>query len=70
MIKNFKWLFLVSLAFAACNSDDETAKDNNSSDGLPLTSGLADFTKYVALGDYSKQVRKMHTQIFWRNNLN
>lgn len=51
MIKNFKWLLLVSLAFAACNSDDETVKDNNSSDGLPLTSGSADFSKYVALGD-------------------
>ncbi|MFB9109536.1 SGNH/GDSL hydrolase family protein [Flavobacterium gyeonganense] len=51
MIKNFKWLLLVSLAFAACNSDDETVKENNSSDGLPLTSGSADFSKYVALGD-------------------
>ncbi|WP_281309439.1 SGNH/GDSL hydrolase family protein [Flavobacterium flavigenum] len=51
MIKNFKWLLLVSLAFAACNSDDETVKENNSVDGLPLTSGSADFSKYVALGD-------------------
>ena len=51
MIKNFKWLLLVSLTFAACNSDDEKAKDTNSSDGLPLTSGTADFSKYVALGD-------------------
>ncbi|MEL1255676.1 SGNH/GDSL hydrolase family protein [Flavobacterium sp. DGU38] len=51
MIKNFKWLLVVSLAFAACNSDDDTVKDNNSSDGLPLTSGSADFSKYVALGD-------------------
>ena len=51
MIKNFKWLLLVSLTFAACNSDDETIKDTNSSDGLPLTSGSADFSKYVALGD-------------------
>ena len=51
MIKNFKWLLLASLVFAACNNDDETVKDNNSSDGLPLTSGSADFSKYVALGD-------------------
>lgn len=51
MIKNFKWLLLVSLTFAACNSDDETVKDTNSSDGLPLTSGSADFSKYVALGN-------------------
>ncbi|MCI9844398.1 SGNH/GDSL hydrolase family protein [Flavobacterium pectinovorum] len=51
MIKNFKWLLLVSLTFAACNSDDDTLKDNNSSDGLPLTPGTADFSKYVALGD-------------------
>lgn len=52
MIKNFKWLLLVSLTFAACNSDDNTTTEVvNSSDGQPLTSGSADFTKYVALGD-------------------
>lgn len=51
MIKNLKWLLLVSLTFAACNSDDDAPKENNSSDGLPLTSGTADFSKYVALGD-------------------
>ena len=46
MIKNFKWLLLVSLAFAACNSDDDqTVVDE------PITAGSADFTKYVALGD-------------------
>ena len=50
MIKNFKWLFLVSLTFIACNNDDETVV-NNTSDGLPLTSGSANFSKYVALGD-------------------
>jgi lysophospholipase L1-like esterase len=50
MIKNFKWLVLVSLTFVACNNDDETIV-SNSSDGLPLTSGTADFSKYVALGD-------------------
>ncbi len=40
MIKNFKWLLLVSLTFVACNNDDE-----NSSNLLkvPLTAGTADF---------------------------
>ena len=51
MIKNFKWLLLVSLTFVACSSDDETVVEQNSSDGLPLTAGSADFSKYVALGD-------------------
>jgi hypothetical protein len=51
MIKNFKWLLLVSLTFAACNSDDNTAAVVDSSDGLPLTSGSANFSKYVALGN-------------------
>jgi hypothetical protein len=52
MIKNFKWLLLVSLTFVACNSnDEEVIVDSNSSDGLPLTAGSADFSKYVALGD-------------------
>ncbi|WP_278020129.1 G-D-S-L family lipolytic protein [Flavobacterium ginsengisoli] len=51
MIKNFKWLLLVSLTFVACNSDDNTSEVIDSTDGLPLTSGSADFAKYVALGD-------------------
>jgi hypothetical protein len=51
MIKNIKWLFLVSLTFVACNNNDETVVDNNSSDGLPLTAGSADFSKYVSLGN-------------------
>jgi hypothetical protein len=51
MIKNFKWLLLVSLTFVACSSDDETVVNPDSSDGLPLTAGSADFSKYVALGD-------------------
>ncbi|MFH6945659.1 G-D-S-L family lipolytic protein [Flavobacterium sp. FlaQc-50] len=51
MIKNFKWLLLVSITFMACNSDDDTAAVVNSSDGQPLTSGTANFSKYVALGD-------------------
>ena len=51
MIKNFKWLLLVSLTFIACTEENEAVVDNNSSDGLPLTAGTADFSKYVALGN-------------------
>lgn len=51
MIKNFKWLLLASLAFVACNNEDEVVVDANSSDGKPLTAGSAVVTKYVALGD-------------------
>ncbi len=51
MIKNIKWLLLVSLTFVACNNDDETIVVSNSSDGAPLTSGTADFSNYVALGN-------------------
>jgi len=51
MIKNFKWLLLVSLTFVACNNSDDVTVDANSSDGLPLTSGSADFSKYVSLGN-------------------
>jgi hypothetical protein len=42
MIKNIKWLLLVSLTFVACSEDEEVVK-YNSTDGLPLTSGTADF---------------------------
>lgn len=49
MIKNIKWLFLVSLTFIACNDDEIVTYD--SADGLPLTAGTADFSNYVALGD-------------------
>jgi len=51
MIKNFKWLLLVSLTFMACNSDDDVAAVIDSSDGKPLTAGSANFAKYVALGN-------------------
>ena len=51
MIKNFKWLLLASLAFVACDNEDEVKIDANSSDGKPLTVGSAVVTKYVALGD-------------------
>ena len=51
MIKNFKWLLLASLTIVACDNSDDTDPVYNSSDGKPLTSGEADFSKYVALGD-------------------
>ena len=51
MIKNFRWLLFASLAFVACNNDDEVVVEANSSDGKPLTSGTANFSKYVALGN-------------------
>jgi lysophospholipase L1-like esterase len=47
MIKNFKWLLLVSLAFAACSSND----DGGSNTDEPITAGSADFSRYVALGN-------------------
>ncbi len=51
MIKNFKWLLFASLAFVACDSEDEVTVDATSSDGKALTAGSAVVTKYVALGD-------------------
>ncbi|WP_144893408.1 SGNH/GDSL hydrolase family protein [Flavobacterium tiangeerense] len=51
MIKNFKWLLFASLAFVACNNEDEVVIDANSSNGEALTAGTAVVTKYVALGD-------------------
>ena len=50
MIKNIKWLALVALSLAACTNNDNVVV-SNSSDGLPLTSGTANFSKYVALGN-------------------
>jgi lysophospholipase L1-like esterase len=50
MIKNIKWLLLVSLTFVACNEDDEVVT-YNTSDGQPLTAGSADFSKYVSVGN-------------------
>lgn len=51
MIKNFKWLLFASLAFVACNNEDEVVVDVTSSDGKALTAGSANFSKYVALGN-------------------
>ncbi len=47
MIKNFKWLLLVSLTFVACDSDieEDVVKE------VPIVAGSADFSKYVALGN-------------------
>ena len=46
MIKNFKWVVLVSLTFMACTKDDTTTTGE-----APVTAGTADFSKYVAIGD-------------------
>ena len=46
MIKNFKWLLLVSLSFIAC-----TNNDNSAPVVVPVSAGTATFTNYVALGD-------------------
>lgn len=46
MIKNFKWLLLVSLTFAACSDDDKESIVT-----VPITSGSADFSNYVSLGN-------------------
>ena len=51
MIKNIKWLFLVSLTFVACNNSDDLVLDPNSSNGQPLTAGTADFSKFVSIGN-------------------
>ena len=47
MIKNFKWLLLVSVTIAACSSDD----NGNTVGEVPITAGSADFSTYVALGN-------------------
>jgi lysophospholipase L1-like esterase len=47
MIKNMKWLVLVSLTFMACNNDD----NNDVPAEVPVVPGSAVFTKYIALGD-------------------
>lgn len=48
MIKNFKWLLFVSLAFVACDNNDH---DDDVVQLAPLTAGSADFSKYVAVGN-------------------
>jgi hydrogenase/urease accessory protein HupE len=46
MIKNFKWLLLLSLSIAACSSDDDEPAVEE-----PITAGSADFSRYVAVGN-------------------
>jgi hypothetical protein len=50
MIKNIKWLLLVSVTLIAC-SEDDVAVTYETADGMMPTKGTADFSKYVALGD-------------------
>ena len=45
MIKNFKWLLLVSLILAACSKEDSVPVEE------PVSPGSADFSKYVSLGN-------------------
>jgi hypothetical protein len=45
MMKNIKWLLLVSITFVACNKNDEEIIE------IPVSAGSANFSKYVALGD-------------------
>jgi hypothetical protein len=56
MIKNFKWLLLVSLSFVACTDDKSIVSPDPGTDPgagteVPVTSGTANFSKFVALGD-------------------
>src|SRR3970040_2452752 len=50
MIKNFKWLLLVSLTFVACNNNDDEVIVYDSSDGLPLTAGTANIYSFFNFG--------------------
>jgi hypothetical protein len=47
MIKNIKWLLLVSLTFVACNDNEEVADPVE----VPVVAGSANFSRYVALGN-------------------
>jgi hypothetical protein len=52
MKKNIKLMLLIALTVVACNKkDDEVVAITNSSDGLALTAGTANFSKYVAVGN-------------------
>jgi hypothetical protein len=51
MIKNFKWLLFVAATFVACNNTEDEAVVYNTSDGLMPTSGTANFSKFVSLGN-------------------
>jgi len=47
MIKNYKWLLLLSLGFVACNNDDDAITE----EPIAITAGEADFSNFVALGN-------------------
>ena len=52
MIKSLKYIALTSIVLASCNNNDDTVVPvANSSDGKELTSGTADFSKFVSLGN-------------------
>ncbi len=52
MIKNIKFLAIASLVFVGCSKEEEVITPvANSSDGLALTSGSANFSKFVSLGN-------------------
>jgi lysophospholipase L1-like esterase len=50
MIKNFKWLLLLSIGFVACTQDEEDISGILPEEP-PVTAGSADFSNYVALGN-------------------
>lgn len=47
MIKNYKWLLLLSLGLVACSNDDDAVTE----EPIVVTSGEADFSTFVALGN-------------------
>lgn len=51
MTNKIKMLLLASLTIVACNNNDDATVDPSSSDGKALTSGTADFSNYVAVGN-------------------
>lgn len=48
MIRNYKWLLLLSLAIVGCSSDDD---ETNPIVEEPVVPGSANFSKFVALGN-------------------
>ncbi|MDW5289995.1 G-D-S-L family lipolytic protein [Formosa sp. PL04] len=45
------WCVALALTFAACNNDDDSSTDNDSAIYPPLTSGSADFSNFISLGN-------------------
>lgn len=50
MIKNFKWIFLASLAMVSCTQDEVDYTTPEPAEVIP-SAGSADFSRYVALGN-------------------